>query len=200
MVVPTIRVIGLYLPILQINPVFWLPIIAIPIFISCIVIMRNQNLSLKDVGLTWGESVWPGLGLGSIPLQLIIGFTGVLSGILEYFILRPDPLISQFTPILIIGAGLILLISVGLAEELLFRGIIQENAIKATDALFALIYTALVFTTMQVGWLSVPDLLFVFVLGISYGYCVIKTKSILGVSIAHGLTNILLFLVMPFLM
>lgn len=200
MVVPTIRIIGLFLPILQINPILWLPIIAIPIFISCIVIMRNQKLSLKDVGLSWGRLIWNGINLGGISIQLIIGFTGVLTGIWEYFILRPDPLIQQFTPTLIIGTGLILLISAGLAEELLFRGIIQRNAINATSTVFALIYVSLLFTTMNIGWLSIPDLLFVFILGIGYGYCVIKTKSIFGVSLAHGLTNVLLFVVMPFWM
>ena len=188
MAVPIIRVVGLSIPILQIQPLYWFPIIAIPLFIASIAIMRSQRLSTVRVGLVWGN----------IPIQLLIGVTGLFTGFVEYFILKPDPLIVQFTPILVIGAGFILLISTGLAEELLFRGIIQTNASAVFGPGFALIYTSLVFATMHIGWLSAVDWVFVFTVGLFYGYCFMKTKSIFGVTVAHGVSNTMLFLVMPF--
>jgi len=188
MVVPIIRIVGLSIPILQIQPLYWFPIIAIPLFIAAIAIMRSQRLTRERVGLVWGN----------IPIQLLIGITGLFTGIVEYFILKPDPLIVQFTPILVISAGFIILISTGLAEELLFRGIIQNNASKAIGPGFALLYTSLVFTVMHIGWLSPVDWVFVFTIGMFYGYSFMKTKSIFGVTLAHGLNNTLLFLVMPF--
>jgi membrane protease YdiL (CAAX protease family) len=188
MVVPIIRVVGLSIPILQIDPLYWFPIIAVPLFIAAIVIMRTQRLSMDRVGLVWGN----------IPIQLLIGVTGLFTGIVEYFILKPNPLIVQFTPLLVIGGGIILLISTGLAEELLFRGIIQNNASRVIGPGFALLYTSLVFATMHIGWLSPVDFVFVFSVGMFYGYCFMKTQSIFGVSVAHGFSNIILFLVMPF--
>jgi membrane protease YdiL (CAAX protease family) len=189
MPVPIIRVVGLSIPMMQIKPLYWFPIVAIPLFASSIIIMHNQGLSMKDVGLTLG---------GNIKLQLLITATGFFTGIIEFFILRPAPLIEQFTPTLIIGASLILLISTGLAEELLFRGILQNNVVKMFGTVFGLIYTSFVFATMHIGWIYFVDLVFVFSVAMLYGYCLIKTKSLVGVTLAHGLSNSMLFLVMPF--
>jgi membrane protease YdiL (CAAX protease family) len=50
---------------------------------------------------------------------------------------------------------------------------------------------------LHVGWLSILDLLFVFSIGLFFGFVVLKTGSIMGVSISHGITNVVLFLVAP---
>ncbi len=188
MPIPIIRIVGLSIPMMQIKPLYWFPIVAIPLFAASIVIMRSQNLTMKDVGLV----------LGNIKIQLLIAATGFFTGIIEFFILKPDPLISQFTPLLLIGAFFILLISTGLAEELLFRGILQNNTTNMFGAAFGLIYTSLIFTTMHIGWIYFADLVFVFCVAMFYGFCLIKTKSILGITVAHGISNSMLFLVMPF--
>ena len=188
MPIPIIRIVGLSIPMMQIKPLYWFPIVAIPLFAASIVIIRSQNLSMKDVGLV----------LGNIKVQLLIAVSGFFTGIIEFFILKPDPLISQFTPLLIIGAFFILLISTGLAEELLFRGILQNNTTNMFGAVFGLVYTSLVFTTMHIGWIYFADLVFVFSVAMLYGFCLIKTKSILGITVAHGISNSMLFLVMPF--
>jgi len=189
MPIPIIRVVGLSIPMMQIQPLYWFPIVAIPLFAASIILMRNQGLSLKDVGMTLG---------GNIKLQALIAATGFFSGIIEFFILKPAPLIQQFTPALLLGAFFILLISTGLAEELLFRGILQTNVTKMYGTVFALLYTSLVFTTMHIGWIYFSDLVFVFSVAMFYGYCLIKTKSIVAITVAHGISNSMLFLVMPF--
>jgi membrane protease YdiL (CAAX protease family) len=38
----------------------------------------------------------------------------------------------------------------------------------------------------------------VFVVAVVFGWAVRRTGSLLGVTVAHGLTNVILFLVMPF--
>ncbi|NYB52793.1 MAG: CPBP family intramembrane metalloprotease [Methanobacteriaceae archaeon] len=188
MPIPIIRIVGLSIPMMQIKPLYWFPIVAIPLFAASIAIMRSQNLTLEEVGLI----------LGKLPLQLLIATTGFITGIIEFMILRPDPLISQFTPLLLIGGFFILLIATGLAEELLFRGILQTNTMKMIGPAFGLIYTSLVFTTMHIGWIYFADLVFVFSVAMFYGYAFIKTRSILGITLAHGISNSMLFLVMPF--
>ena len=188
MPIPIIRIVGLSIPMMQIKPLYWFPIVAIPLFAASLAIMRSQKLTLRDVGLF----------VGDIKIQILITITGFFTGIIEFFILRPDPLIAEFTPILIIGAFFILLISTGLAEELLFRGILQNNTMKMFGAAFGLIYTSLIFTTMHIGWIYFSDLVFVFCVALFYGYCLIKTKSIFGITMAHGISNSMLFLVMPF--
>jgi membrane protease YdiL (CAAX protease family) len=60
-----------------------------------------------------------------------------------------------------------------------------------------LLSVAVVFAILHIGWLSVLDVFFVFMIGLFFGFVVLKTKSIAGVSLSHGLTNVFLFLVMP---
>jgi NADH-quinone oxidoreductase subunit N len=58
---------------------------------------------------------------------------------------------------------------------------------------------ALIFAALHIGYRSVVDVLFVLGVALFLGWVVYRTGSLLGATIAHGLTNIVLFLVMPFL-
>lgn len=188
MALPMIRIIGLSIPLMQIQPLYWFPIIAIPLFAATYTIMKSQGLTKEHIGLIWGNKA----------VQLIIALSGILLGIIEYIILQPKPLIGVFNPVNLIFASLILIVSTGLAEELLFRGILQKNAENVFGTILGLIYTALLFTALHIGWDSFYDLIFVFSVAMFYGYIFQKTRSIIGITLSHGLSNSFLFLVMPF--
>jgi membrane protease YdiL (CAAX protease family) len=188
MALPIIRIIGLSIPLLQIPTLYWFPIIAIPLFATSYTIMKSQGLSRRNVGLIWGN----------IPLQILIASTGVLLGCIEYTILQPKPLIATLNLETLIISSIILIISTGFAEELLFRGILQKNAQNVLGSLYGLLYTALLFTALHIGWNSFPDLIFVFSVGLFYGIAFYKTKSIIGTTLSHGLSNTFLFLIVPF--
>ncbi|MGB9980546.1 lysostaphin resistance A-like protein [Methanobacterium sp.] len=187
--IPMIRIIGLSIPLLQVPTLYWFPVIAIPLFVSAIFIIRVQKTNLKTLGLNFGN----------IPVQLTIGFTGIILGFIEYQILHPKPLIAQFNMESLLFAGIILLISTGFAEELLFRGIIQRNAENLLGKILGLLYTSLLFTSLHIGWQSLFDLFFVFGVAMFYGYIFQRTRSLFGVTLSHGLSNTVLFLIMPFI-
>lgn len=50
---------------------------------------------------------------------------------------------------------------------------------------------------LTIGYGSFTDFVFVLGVGMYFGYIVTRTRSILGVSVAHGLINVSLFLVLP---
>jgi len=58
---------------------------------------------------------------------------------------------------------------------------------------------AIVFSILHFGYRSPLDILLVFVVAVLFGYAALRTGSILGISLAHGLTNISLFLIFPLL-
>jgi membrane protease YdiL (CAAX protease family) len=165
--------------------------VAIPLFSASIIIARIQGLGWKDVGLrrlNWDE--WP--------VQILIGISGIILGCIEYLILVPEPLVPTLNIYTLITGFLILLISTGLAEEILFRGIIQSNAQKVFRPSFAILITSLIFTTMHMGWMSILDYLFVFIVAIIYGALFYKTNSIVGITLNHGISNTFLFIILPF--
>jgi membrane protease YdiL (CAAX protease family) len=185
---PLIRIMSLSIPVIELKPLYWLAIMAIPIIVAIWIVMQSQHINKKMIGLN----------TANLPLQLLFGFTGLGFGFMEYLILQPTALIPSLNPINIIFAGSIVILSTGLLEELVFRGIIQRNAENIMGKMWGIIFTSIIFTGFNISWNSPLDIIFIFAVSIFYGYVFQKTRSILGVSISHGLCNVVLFIILPF--
>lgn len=184
---PLIRMVSLSLPLFSFPLFTWYAIISLPLFVTA-------GLTSRLLGLRWADL---GVNLRGLGWQLPVSLTGLALGYTEYQILRPQPLAAAFTWQAIWLPALILLISTGFFEELVFRGLMQSTAARVLGR-FGLPFVALVFAALHVGYKSIVDVLFVFAVGLFFGWVVARTRSIVGVTFAHGLTNIVLFLVMPF--
>lgn len=194
MLVPIIRILGLTIPLMQLKSLYWFPVISIPLFAALFTIIKTQKINRKNLGLTLGNSPL----IITIPLQLLIAATGIIIGFIEYQILHPDPIIPYFNIGSVIVAGIILLISTGFIEELLFRGIIQKNSQNIIGTGFGILYTSLIFTSLHISWNSIFDLILVLGVSLFYGYMFQKTESLVGITLSHGISNSVLFLIMPF--
>lgn len=185
---PLIRIISLSLPLSNFGLSYWFLYTSIPLFAAAIMIKRLLKVSWRDVGLT----------TRGLPLQFLIGLLGFGLGYMEYVILKPEPLIGEFTLQQLWWPMLILFVSTGLLEELTFRGIMQGTAVEQLGSARGIIYVAALFAVLHIGYKSLADVIFVFGVGVVFGWIVYKTRSIVGVTIAHGFTNTFLFLIMPF--
>jgi membrane protease YdiL (CAAX protease family) len=94
--------------------------------------------------------------------------------------------------------ALILLVCTGYLEELIFRGILQQIAVGQLGRWVSPLYTSILFAILHAGYRSAADVIFVFLVGLLFAWIAGRSKSLVGVTLAHGLTNITLFLVMPF--
>ena len=189
--IPLIRIISLIMPLIQLPQILWYPIIYIPLLVAAIVVIRTLNIRLKDIGITKKD----------LPFQIPFGiFLGIMIGILEYAILQTEPMVVHFSVSEVLLPAIILLLTTGLVEEFIFRGILQTLAIPAMGPISGIIYISLIFAVLHVGFHSVTDIAFVFGISLVFAYMVQATKSIIGVILAHGIANIVLFLVAPFLL
>ena len=186
--VPLIRLMSLSLPLTNFLFVYWYLIIGTPLFLAAFFSARMMGLSIDSLLFNVSQ---PGL-------QILVALSGVLLGYAEYVILRPQPLVEAFSFRLIWQPALILLIFTGLLEEVIFRGLLQQSS-REFIGRWGLVYAGLVFAVMHLGYRSLMDFLFVLLVALYFGQVVLRTRSILGVTVAHGLTNIGLFLVFPFL-
>ncbi len=186
---PLIRLISLSLPLHSVPLIYWYLIISVPLYVAAFIVRR---LILQ---IPWDQVGLHGRGLA---LQALMPFLGLPLGMLEYRILRPAPLISEWNPGEFLIAALILLISTGLAEELIFRGIMQQVAVEVMGRK-GMVYVSAVFAVLHIGHRSLADVFFVFGVALLFGWFVQRTRSIVGVSLTHGLINIWLFLIAPFL-
>jgi len=186
--VPFIRILSLSMPLASFSLPYWYLIVGTPLFAAAFLVIRLTGYRAQDIYLR----------IKNLPLQLAFGFVGLPLGIIEFHILQPAPLIKTFNLAQVWLPALILLIFTGLAEELIFRGILQKSAGEYLKRRAALFYVSLLFAVMHITHLVTLDVFFVFGVALFFALLVWKTNSLLGVTLSHGLTNITLYLVCPF--
>lgn len=187
---PLIRILSLSLPLAGLAQIYWYAIVGAPLFVAAFFAVRASGYSAASIGLRVTRR--------GLPVQLLIGLTGLLFGFMEYFILRPPALAPALGLQQIIVPAVILTVFTGLLEEVVFRGLMQR---AAGDSLgrWGVLYVALVFAVLHFGYKSPADVVFVLAVGLFFGYCVARGGSLLGVTLSHSLTNVVLFLIVPFL-
>lgn len=185
---PLTRLLSLGMPLKDIPQLAWYPIIAVPLMIATWLVVRQLRVPRAALGLRAGNPL----------LQLMLVGCGMMLGYAEYLILKPPTLIGTFSWNTFAIAALTLTVSTGFVEEIIFRGVLQAVALPALGR-WALVYVSLLFAALHIGYLSLTDVLFVFSVGLLFAYTAHWGGSIVGVSLAHGLTNVTMFLIVPYI-
>jgi membrane protease YdiL (CAAX protease family) len=175
------------MPIRQVPQIYWYALVGIPLLIAV-------ALTTRLLGFT-GEEI--GLRLRAWRCQVAIALSGVPLSLVAFWIMRPTPLFAEPRWYDWVLGAVILLVFTGFAEEVLYRGLLQAAA-GDMPGLLAVLYSSVVFTIMYIGTLSLGYVLFVQVMSLFFGWCVLRTRSIWGVVLAHGITNIGLLLLWPY--
>jgi membrane protease YdiL (CAAX protease family) len=185
---PMIRLVSLTMPLANFRVIYWYLITSIPLMVTAFLIAWLVGFTRKDVGVR----------RGNVSVQFLVGASGLAFGWIEYMILRPAPQAAALTVVDLFVPAMILMVCTGFSEELIFRGIMQQAAVE-TFGETGWLYVAAIFAMMHMGHASWVDIPFVFGVSLFFSWVVSKTGSILGVTISHGLTNIILFLILPLL-
>jgi len=189
---PLIRILSLSMPLQDLDLMYWYAVVGAPMMLTALVVARTLGLSWRNLGLTLGFTK------RSLRIQALVVTAGLAFGVAEYFILKPEPLIDEFSWSAFWLPALILMVGTGFNEELVFRGVMQSAASDAMGK-SAILYVTVVFAVLHLGYKSAVDVAFVFAVGLMFGLVVAKTRTLLGVTLSHGITNIALYLVVPFL-
>ena len=188
---PLIRLLSLMMPLNNFPFPYWYLVVGIPLCLAVILTARLSDLQSRSIGLC--------LPWRTIPAQLLIGASGLLLGYIEYLLLRPGPLVTALRWELFWLPALILLIFTGFLEEIIFRGIMQTASAEYFGK-WGLFYVAVIFTILHLGFHSLLNTMFVFAVGVLFGYIAWKTHTVVGISFSHGLMNVSLFLVFPIIL
>ncbi len=189
--IPLIRIISISLPLINIPQVLWYPLIYAPLLAAAIVVMHVTGLKASDIGFIWKRIYL------QIPIGIIVGL-GI--GLWEYIILRPKPLPSAFSLESVWLPALMLFLTTGLVEEIIFRGVLQKLAIPLLGSFWSMLFLSIIFAVLHFGFYSSMDVLLVFMVAMVFAIAVKTTGSIWGVFFAHGTANVILFTVAPFIL
>lgn len=192
-VMPLVRILSLGMPLTQFPQIYWYVLTAIPLFASTYMVARTLGFSPRDLGLQLAQR-------RLLLLDLAVALSGFGLGYVEWRILGVKSIVAAHAPdraVLIVLAALILLVCTGFLEEIVFRGLIQRVSIGLLGSRWGLAFSAVLFAALHIGWRSIADFGFVFLVAVYFGLVVQKTRSLLGVTLAHGATNTMLFVILP---
>jgi membrane protease YdiL (CAAX protease family) len=154
--------------------------------VGAFLVARAGGLSFRDIGFVWRK---PGLQVAVVLVSIVLGFA-------EYAILQPAPMGPEAWMAGGVAPALIVGVATGLPEELIFRGLLQ-TATRPILGGWNWIYASAVFAALHIGHQSAVDVVFVFGVGLLFGWVFERSRSIIGIVIAHGAANIMLFFVAP---
>lgn len=128
-----------------------------------------------------------------LPLFVV---AGSLVGASAFLVLRPPAPGSSLNPGELLGPVLSFSF-VAFSEELLFRGVLLTAAVGLLGARQGVTLAALFYASLFLGQQPWSLVGLALVVGLGFGWLALRTRSVLGVSLAHALAAVTLFIVFP---
>lgn len=166
----------------------------IPAVYSIIIVLCGWHIYEKDISLTE-----IGFKKDNLLRYILIGVCiGIPTGTIEYLILMPAPAFPMFEFKYLFRDMIYMTFFVAMSEEVLFRGLVQRDLMNTFGWKIGLLSTGFLFSVMHLTWRSVPELGFTFFAGMLFGYIYYKTKSLVAPIVLHGVNNVMLVAIMPY--
>jgi membrane protease YdiL (CAAX protease family) len=186
MLVPLLRLLSLTMQVRGASELAWYALVGAPLLAAVV-------LAGRVLPTGWAAEA---LSLRPTPVQAAIALTGIPLGLVAYLAVRPAALAGAGDPKRILAGCIVLLVFVGFTEELLFRGLLQ-HVLQELFGRAGILVAAAAYAVSYAGSLSARYVLFAAASGLFFGWCVSRTRALLGVCIAHGLLAIGVVLVWP---
>jgi len=188
MLMPLFRLLNVAMPVFFDLTLYSYSMVYAPMFIPIYFLVKDNFVGRAEAGLTF-KGFW-----FYLPLAISVGFA---LGWGEYNVIHPQLL----TPGANIKDVLILIVTmiffVGIVEEFIFRSSLQTVLEERLGSIAGLMLASVIFGFMHSGYRLPLELLYVTFAGVIFGLLFRLTKSLPIISLAHGVTNISLFLVVP---
>jgi membrane protease YdiL (CAAX protease family) len=185
MVAPIVRIVSLGLPLWRFPEALWIGVVAFVVMVATLSTIRQLRLPLQSVGLSTAH----------LPLQLGVGALGLPIGVVGFAFLPQPAWATGLAPPQVLPVAAVIVLA-AVIEELAFRGVL----LSAADALLgslSVLFTTIVYAVLQVGHGSVENLALALATGALYANVARRSRSIIGVSIAHALASLVMFVVLP---
>jgi hypothetical protein len=189
LLVSLLRIVNLSLPVFFSFTIYWYASLYGIMFIPVALTIRQQNLRLWDLGMTFSK-------IYLLPLAIILG---IGLGIIEYLILSPPALIPNPTPGEIFKLSIVMFFFMGVVEEIIFRSLLQQRLEEKIGLFKGLIVASVIYGVMHSGYSNYYEFLFATFAGLTIGFSFQKTRSLPFAIIAHGVNNVILFGILPFI-
>jgi uncharacterized protein len=188
MLLPLFRLLNVAMPVFFNLTLYSYSMVYAPMFIPIYFLVKDGFVSRSEAGLTFKSFLY------YFPLAISVGFA---LGWGEYNVIHPQLLTpgANIKDVVILVVTMIFF--VGIVEEFIFRSSLQTVLQERLGPIAGLLLASIIFGFMHSGYQMPLELLYVSFAGVVFGMLFWLTKSLPIISLAHGVTNISLFLVVP---
>jgi uncharacterized protein len=183
-----LRILSLSIIVRELAPMFAYLTTSIPLLLCMFLLTRLVRI--PTIGqVAWRKSLW---------IQGIIVFASPFIGFIGYAILQPSALVPGENLLnMLIASGILILFN-ALMEELLFRRIIHNGALEFLGEKGILLSSA-IYAVMGIGFQLWQYVLFLYGVSLLLSWCVLRSRSLWGVIVAHSLMSITMLVILPIL-
>lgn len=187
--VPVFRLVNVGMPVFFQSTVLWLPLVYGALLPGLYLFGRaHPSVTLRVFGR-------PGRFVLLLPISLALA---LFFATVEYYVLQPEALIPLWNPQNLLVLSVVMILFVGLAEEILFRGILQRTLEEGLGTAPGLLLASLLFGMMHAGFGLLPEIGYASGVGLVFGLLYDWTDSLALVTLIHGTANVFLFALFPF--
>lgn len=201
-----LRILNIGMPSFTIYTLEWVPLIYIPVILVAAFSLLDEkfDFSMEPGDFPYRavlDHYWQGLKAGLrnwyfIPIGVGIGLALSMT---EYFVLRNQPMVPDYTIGSFVLLFIVMFLCIGLGEELLFRSMLQGRVQSKVGPVAAIILASVLFGMMHSGYANPIYMVYVFLVSLVFGYLYYRTNSLLLITVVHGTINFFLFSIMPYL-
>ncbi len=188
MLLPLFRLLNVAMPVFFNLTLYSYSLVYAPMFIPIYFMLKENFMDRSEAGLTF-KGFW-----FYMPLAISLGFA---LGWGEYLVLHPQMLIVDLDIENILILVVTMILFVGVVEEFIFRSSLQTVLQARLGQKTGLMLTSIIFGFMHSGYHLPLELLYVTFAGVVFGLLFWVSKSLPVIALAHGATNISLFLIAP---
>ncbi len=188
MLLPLFRLLNVAMPVFFHLTLYSYVLVYAPMFIPMYMVLKEKFITPEEAGLTF-ERFWFYLPV-TISMGLALGWG-------EYMVIKPQMLVVDNDLQQMLILALTMIFFVGIVEEFVFRSSLQTVLQERIGLIGGLVLASVIFGFMHSGYHLTLELLYVSLAGLAFGVLFWLSKSLPVVSLAHGITNISLFLIAP---
>lgn len=185
---PILRLTNFSVPFFPESPLLFFVFVYSPILIPLTIVVIRQQFTYEQLGLNFKNVGY------YLPISILIGF---VLGYGESLLIQTTSLIPDLSFINILKLIVVMVLFVGIIEELIFRSILQTRLEEIFGTRSGLVLSSLVFGFMNSGYGTSYEILYASFAGFIIGYLFYKTRSLPFIALTHGFINVFSFGILP---
>ncbi|MDN5310208.1 MAG: protease family protein [Methanolobus sp.] len=192
MLLSLLRLVNISMPVFFERTLYTFVFIYAPLIIPIAIVLRAQDFRFSF-------RISEEMKRNRVTYSLIAVIVAIAIAEGEYAIIEPGYLIPDLSFTSLLQLSIVMILFVGLIEEIIFRYILQTRLERIVGVWPALLIASALFGVMHSGYGTIYEVLMTGLAGLAIGYLYVRTRSLYLVTMIHGLTNVFLFGFIPHL-